>query len=545
MAGMKIIQREFDRAAADKLIAQGISTLAAQVLAARGIGDKADIAPSLTTMPHPEQFESAVDVAKLLAHSIQNDKRICVIGDYDADGMTATALAVLALQQMGADVIWRIPSRGDGYGLSPALVKQAADSGAKTLLTVDNGINAIDAIRAAKTAGMTMLITDHHLGGDGDEADAVAHPKSFAPLAGIAGVGVIFYVMAALKKQLRANIPMDAFLDLVALGTIADCAPMNAVNRALAHAGIMRIRNRKARGGLMRLAEHAKCDISRINGRDIAFRLAPRINAAGRMNKMQTAMDNLFADNDNAARQSVAALEDLNRMRGELQRDILEKARAHILKMEPVPAGIVVADQQWHEGVLGIIAGILGDEYNRPAIVFAADGKGNFKGSGRAPKSWDLHTIVQTADSRRPGLLLTFGGHSRAIGIGASADGIKEFAEVFAAVCAEQSGKEATLEVDTMLPLADISQQSVGELESVVWGESFVAPLFTGEYRVAEEKPIGASGSHRRMLLADDSGQLPAVQFNTAPTGATSVNAAFRLSLGRYNEVQMTIVQTL
>ncbi|MGI9338836.1 MAG: single-stranded-DNA-specific exonuclease RecJ [Gammaproteobacteria bacterium] len=540
-----ITRRDFDRAAADALMAQGVFPLAARVLAARGISERADIAPKLSSLPLPDAFAAAGNVAKHLAHSIANNKRICVIGDYDADGMTSTALAVQAMTKMGADVIWRIPSRGDGYGLSEALVRQAADDGAKTLLTVDNGVNAEDAVRAAKNAGMTMLITDHHLGGECPDADAIAHPRSFAPLDGLAGVGVIFYVMAALKKAMNADIDMGDYLDLVALGTIADCAPLNLVNRAFVHAGMMRMRKHRARKGLLHLVELAKCNMAMLNSRDISFRLAPRINAAGRMDKVKSAMENLLAESDADAKTTAARLCELNSARGDLQRGILKEARKTLPRQ--MPPGIVAAGQKWHEGIIGIIAGILCDEHRRPVVVFGGDNNGNWKGSGRAPPHWDLHKILQTAAAKHPALIADFGGHSRAIGIKITAEKIPQFAEVFAQVCGEQTPPDAEpkVQVDALPPPADITPEAVAELHDIAWGEAFAAPLFAGEYKVLSEKPMGAGGGHRKLLLEAGGKRFSAVQFNQSVSGASDIFALFRLDCGRYGEVRMLIEKAL
>ena len=541
----KTIRREFDAAAAESLIAQNVSRLAAQVLAARGISERAQIAPPMKTLPAPEEFQAGGEVARHLADAVKNKKHIRIIGDYDADGMTSTALATHALKRMGAQVSWRIPSRRDGYGLSEAIVQQAKKDGAQTILTVDNGVAAEDAINAAKQAGMTVLITDHHLGGECKNADAVAHPRYDKAMEGLAGVGVIFYVISALRKLINADIAMTDYLDLVALGTIADCAPMNSLNRALADAGIMQIRKYRARRGLLRLAESANCDITRINGRDIAFRIAPRINAAGRLDNVHSAMDNLLAENDTQASASAEFLEELNRKRGDMQRQTIGQVLASM--PQQVPAGIVAADKEWHEGVVGIVAGILCDMHNIPAIVFTSNGKGGWKGSGRAPPNWDLHGIINTANARHPGVLESFGGHKRAVGISANENGIGEFAKVFAKVCGEnrpQNGGEKIKEIDALPPFAEITPEAVAELENIVWGEGFPTPLFAARFGIAEEHPL--RGGHRRMtLVAEDGEQIPAVQFNAEPTGASSISATFRLSRGWRGGIQVIIEKTL
>lgn len=524
-------------------MAQGVLPLAARVLAARGIGDRADIAPKLSTLPPPDTFDGAQDVAKHLAHSINDNKRICIIGDYDADGMTATALAMQALTKAGADVIWRIPSRNEGYGLSESLVKRAAEAGASVLLTVDNGVNAEEAVRAAKSAGMTMLITDHHLGGECANADAIAHPRTCPPLDGLAGVGVIFYVMAALKKITNATMDMGDYLDLVALGTIADCAPMNAVNRAFVHAGITRMRAGRGRRGLLHLAEMANCNLPMLNSRDISFRIAPRINAAGRMNKVQRAMDNLLARSDEDAKATSGALCELNTARGDVQRMILKQARADLDKKPTIPPGIVASGKDWHEGIIGIIAGILCDDHRRPVVVFGGDGDGNWKGSGRAPQGWDLHKILTTTAADNPGLITDFGGHNRAIGIKVDDGKMTAFADAFAQTCQSQTPPVdgSKTQVDALPPPADITPKAVAQLHDITFGEGFAAPLFAGEFGILSEKPMGIANNHRKLLLESGGKRFSAVQFNKAVTGASSIFALFRLDYGRYGDVRMLI----
>ncbi len=553
---MKIVRREFSSGAAEALITQGVRRLAAQVLAARGITKREDITPSPSSLPPPEDFNSAMQVADFLAHSIKSKKRICVIGDYDADGMTATALAADALRRMGADAFWLIPSRADGYGLSENLVAEAAAGGAQTLLTVDNGVSANDAIRAAKQAGMTVLITDHHLGGDCEAADALAHPHGeSSAFAGLAGVGVAFYVAAALKKIMGAELPMGEYLDLVALGTVADRAPMNAINRTLAAAGIARLRRGGARAGLMRLAETANCDIPRFNGRDLAFRIAPRINAAGRLGNVAAAMKNLLARSDDEARTAAAVLDELNRRRAEIQRKTLHQARAAL--PSPLPAGIVAANRQWHEGIVGVVAGSLSEEENRPAVVFTAIGDGggdDWKGSGRAPPGWDLYAIAEAAHKARPELLPRFGGHRRAVGFSLCGEP-REFAELFAEICGATAPADSPpCEVDELPPLAEITAEAVAQLENIVWGEGFPAPLFTANFAVLSERAL--RGGHRALSLATTetgngngsgnkgNGALRAVQFNVPPTGENAFSALFRLSAERNGNAQLILEKT-
>ena len=421
-----------------RLQAEGITPLAARVLSARGVNNSDDIVPALRRLPPPSDLPGAESAACELAAAITASQKICVVGDYDVDGMTATAIAVDCLTFLGADVDWLIPRRCAGYGLSSALAEEAARRGANWILTVDNGICATSGIAKAQALGMKVCVSDHHrFGPKPPLADCIVHPalnKTVTPLSNLVGVGVVFYLMAALRARLNVDCDMSQYLDLTALGTIADCAPMDEVNRTLVGGGLRRLRAGAGRIGLMALTRRAKRDIGTLGTSDLGYALAPRLNAAGRLDNVDDAMQCLLADNETTADAAVRRLEKHNGQRIVLQNQALKELRATL--PDTLPAGIVKFNDSWHLGVIGIVAGVISADTGRPTLVFAGTGDGHWRGSGRAPDGWDLFALIQEIDKNNPGLLLGFGGHAGAVGVNLEYSGEKHLEELFASACA-------------------------------------------------------------------------------------------------------------
>ena len=525
-----------------KLCATGFSPLVARVMAARDITDDKDAAPPLRNLPPPDFLPDINRLCDLLAEAIAAQHRICVVGDYDADGMSATALAVDCLQQLGAVVSWTIPDRQQhGYGLHSDIVEREAAANTKVLLTVDNGISAVQAVARAKELGLIVCITDHHLPDKKSlpPADCIVNPQLSDNTAGkcLAGVGVIFYVMAALRRHLGKELDLRCYLDLVALGTVADCVPLNTINRALVSGGLAQMRQGKGRPGLMMLANCLRGRIKNITCRDLAFRLAPRINAAGRFNEAEQGVLCLLAKEPSEARQLAAKLDRFNSRRIDLMKNLLQAAQAQIT--DSLSPGLVVADKDWPCGMLGLLAGQLCDMHNRPTLVFGWQ-NGAWRGSGRAPKGWHLHKLISTLDTA--GNTLRFGGHAGAVGL--TVADVDIFTAAFMRACdaAAVNQDEALWVVDAMPPVEEITPAAVEELNSMVWGMGFPSPQFADNFWVAEQRPL--NGGHLRLVLFNDTFRLPAIYYNNTVI-KDSVTAVLSLTNDPYTSKVSGIVEAI
>lgn len=530
-----------------KLRAEGVPPLAARVLSARDIAGREDIVPPLAALPPPDILPDINKFCDILAAAVRRDEHIRVVGDYDADGMCATALAAESLRRLGAKISWRIPDRvRHGYGLHTEIAEEAAADGVSVLLTVDNGVSAADAVARAKTLGICVCITDHHLPPPHPpEADCIVNPQlakagsaAATQMANLAGVGVAFYAMAALRKHLGAALEMNPFLDLVATGCIADCMPMDATNRALVGGGLARLRRGLARKGLTALLAQGRARAAEITCRDISHSVAPRINAAGRLGDTATAMRCLLAQDDKEAAKAAAALSALN----EKRKKIVDGVMRQIAAPPPDAAAIVAADSEWPSGVTGIVAGKLAEQYGIPAIVFARE-NGLWRGSGRAPPGRNLHSLVAAAAENAP--LVRFGGHSRAVGV--SAEEVPPFARAFAECCRRDSSAAENAprwRVDETPPQDEIAPAAVGWLDKMVWGDRFPRPLFAGEFSVSDIRPLGRGREHLRMRLRGGGLQLDALAFFRRDIGAKTA-AVFSLARDSFTGGAVAIIEDI
>ena len=538
---------------AAKLREEGVAPLLARALSARdNVRCKADIAPPLQNIPTHRELPETENLARILADAIEKNEPICVVGDYDADGVTAAALAFSALRKMGADASWVIPERPDGYGLSPQISEAAAQK-ARVLLTVDNGASAVEGVRRARELGMTVCITDHHLPPEPRAQQPNAHcqvnpsrSETKWPAPNLSGVGVAFYAMAALRAELSRRGKLKSppnladFLDLVAVGAVADCVPMDAVNRSLTAQGIARIRAGKCRPGLRAILESAGKRRERIGARDISHIVAPRVNAAGRLNNAKAAMQCLLAQNESDARKAAARLEELNGERVRLQRRAAGEAESRV--PQPAPDGIVLHDSEWHPGVIGIVAARLCDAFARPAIVFADEGGGNLKGSGRTVNGFNLHGALSEMRAARPELF-DFGGHASAAGVRVSEENLAEFAAMFSRACAGAGGRAEEIEVDEPPPPDEIDHRAAAQIQAVAWGVAFPPPLFAGEFSVASERVL--RGGHLQMTLEMDGRRFSAVRFNAEPSGEKKLAAIYEVAVNYAGTGAQLIVQRM
>ena len=501
--------------------------------AARGVTAAADLPLELRALLPPGGLRGIDAASELLMSAIQAQRRIVIAGDYDADGATATAVAVLGLRALGAvGVDYVVPNRFTmGYGLSPALTQMALAKGAELLVTVDNGIASLTGVAAANAAGLPVLITDHHLAGEElPAAAAIVNPNQpgcgFASKA-LAGVGVMFYVLLALRARLRAaghfaerqEPNLAELLDLVALGTVADVVRLDHNNRILVAQGLARIRAGRARPGLQALLQAAGRDPTHIGSGDLGFVLGPRLNAAGRLEDMTVGIECLLAP-PGAARELAAQLDSLNRERRGIEAQMRDEALDLVSSNSAV--GVCLFDAGWHEGVVGLVASRVKDRLHRPVIAFArATEEGVLKGSGRSIGGLHLRDVMAAVDARHPGLIVRFGGHAMAAGLTLPESALADFSSAFDAECRarlDADTLEEVLETDGELLDGELHLETAHALEQGgPWGQGFPEPRFEGGFEVIDTRAMGADGRHiKYRLRLPGGGQVEAMDFNGA-----------------------------
>jgi single-stranded-DNA-specific exonuclease len=525
---MQFIERESDPRAQHRLQSAGAHPLLARLLAARGVREPEELEPSLTRLLPPQQLKGAEQAATALADAIGRRERLLIVSDYDCDGATACAVGLRGLRAFGADVGYLVPNRfSTGYGLSPAVVDLAlAHAGGKPdwIITVDNGIASVEGVERARRNGIRVLVTDHHLPGETlPDADVIVNPNQPGctfPSKSLAGVGVMFYVLLALRAELRrrgafdaASQPrLDALLDLVALGTVADVVRLDANNRVLVAQGLRRIREGRVHPGIAALLQVAGREAARATGFDLGFAIGPRINAAGRLADMTVGIEALSSDDPARALELAQLLDKLNRERRSIEDGIKSDALAMLDDVDlgggdaAVPAAISLFAPHWHEGVIGIVAGRIKDREHRPTVVFAPAEDGTLRGSGRSIPGFHLRDAFDLVSKREPGLLLRFGGHAAAAGCSLVGDGFERFRAAFAQVADEwidPAMLARRIEVDGPLPpqwlRADVAQL----LAAQVWGQGFAPPLFSARVRVQHQRLIGERHLKARVRLLD------------------------------------------
>ena len=508
-----------------------------QLYARRGVMS-AECELVLKGLLRPDTMKGLDHAAKLIADAMQLDKSILIVGDFDADGATSTSVCILALRMMGASKVdYLIPNRFDyGYGLSPEIVAVAATKQAELLITVDNGISSIEGVAAAKAFGMQVVITDHHLPGhELPAADAIVNPNQpgcqFASKS-IAGVGVAFYLMTALRAELRARHWYQArgiaepnlgtLLDIVALGTVADVVSLDANNRILVEAGLQRVRSGRCRVGITALLEVAKRNPARIVASDFGFAVGPRLNAAGRLDEMALGVETLLCEDIMYARRMAAELDSLNQERRELevgmQQEALKSLEYLKLNEEQLPWGIALFQEDWHQGVIGILASRIKDKYHRPVIAFADAGNGEIKGSARSIKGLHMRDLLELVNSRHPGLISKFGGHAMAAGLTLKSGGFATFAKAYDDAVREQLKPEqltGELWSDGELTPTELTLEIAQLLRNAgPWGQSFEEPLFDGYFKIIQQRIVGER--HLKLVLETQCGtvMLDAIAFN-------------------------------
>jgi single-stranded-DNA-specific exonuclease len=547
-AGVDALAREAD-----------LPPLLARLYASRGVTAARDLDPALAALPDPAELPGMEAAVDLLLRARREGTRLCVVGDYDADGATSTAVLVTGLGALGFRAVDHlVPNRMTlGYGLTPELVALAAEGpeAPELLVTVDNGIAAHAGVAAARARGMDVLVTDHHLPGDTlPEAAALLNPRLAdgpTEFDAVAGVGVAFFLLAALRRRLRETGELAGdgpnlagLLDLVALGTVADVVPLDRVNRILVGQGLARMRAGRARPGIAALAAVAGRDLRRLAAADLGFALAPRLNAAGRIDDMALGIACLLATDPAEARRRAERLDALNRERREIEATMRAEALAATARLAldgALPAALCLHDASWHPGVVGIVASRVKERVHRPVIAFAPDGQGSLRGSARSIPDFHLRGALAAVDARHPGLVTRFGGHAMAAGLTLEAGRLDAFAAAFAEEAArtlDPSTLRGEHVTDGELAPAELDLATAELLERAgPWGQGFPEPEFHGVFDVAGARVVGEA--HLRLELRDEAGRrIPAIAFGAVEQGWADppgrIRTVYRLAVDRW-----------
>ena len=558
-----IVHRPYDTAIAASLAAGGLSPTLSRVLAARGIQQVSQLEASLSRLIPPEKLSNNLQMARLLADAIAANKRMLVIGDYDADGATATAVAIRGLRSMGANVDYLVPNRFEyGYGLTPEIVDLAAgDLTANNLIkpdiiiTVDNGIASVEGVERANALGIQVLVTDHHLPGDDTpQAACIVNPNQRGcefPSKHLAGVGVMFYVLLALRAELRSRGAYEGkvepnlteLLDLVALGTVADLVKLDDNNRILVEQGLRRIRAGKCCPGISALFKLAGRDMSNAGAQDMGFSIGPRLNAAGRLDDMSLGIACLLTDDETAAQQMAQRLHELNQERRSIEADMQDAANIALDDFDVDGCySLSIYDESWHQGVIGILASRIKERYHRPVIAFARAGEsqpGMLKGSGRSIKGLHLRDALDLLSKRHPDLLIKFGGHAMAAGLSIQEANFERFHTEFEAVVGgllTSADLESSLEVDGALEAQDMGWDTAAAIERQVWGQGFPQPTFFDEFSVREQRIVGER--HLKLTLEKNGRPVSAIYFQQQELLPKRIWAAYQLETNRYKDVE-------
>ena len=570
----------------EHLVSQGVHPLLARIYAARGITSTRHLASDFEQLAVPASMLNLRAMAGLLANAIASHRKLLIVADYDADGATACAVGMRALRAFGAAVGYLVPNRFEyGYGLSPEIVRLAhAQSRPDILITVDNGISSFEGVAEANRLGMEVLITDHHLPAERlPEAACIINPNQPGctfPSKHLAGVGVMFYLMLALRAELRERgaftrrqkaegerqkesdsgssfiIHHSSFegsepnlaelLPLVALGTIADVVALDHNNRILVQQGLNRIRAGRMQPGIAAMFQVAARDPLRATARDLGFTVAPRLNAAGRLTDMALGIECLITDDAERARAIAGDLDRLNRERRAIQSDMHDGAMAAVeARQFDDSCTLSLFDSAWHQGVVGIVAGRIKDRFHRPAIAFARGNPGEIRGSGRSIPGLHLRDALDRVAVLHPGLILKFGGHAAAAGLTLRESDFERFREAFeetAQSLLTPADLERVIETDGVLAPGELTPDSVALLSAPVWGHGFPAPRFCDEFEVTAQRVVAEK--HLKLTLAQGGQRIEAIRFNFMETAPRRIRAVYQPALNEYNgrtSVQLNI----
>ncbi|EPT9250067.1 single-stranded-DNA-specific exonuclease RecJ [Photobacterium damselae] len=534
-----------------------------RIYASRGITHDGELERGAKGLLSYNQLHGMAQAVDLLEQALRNNQRIIIVGDFDADGATSSALSVLAFKMLGCqNVDYLVPNRfDDGYGLSPEVVDQALEKGVEVIMTVDNGVSSLSGVAYAKEKGLTVVVTDHHLPGDIlPNADAIVNPnlnECGFPSKALCGVGVAFYLMLALRAQLRAtdwftqqNIPepnLAELLDLVALGTVADVVALDGNNRILVHQGLQRIRAGRCRPGIQALIEVANRDPQKIVTSDLGFALGPRINAAGRLDDMAFGVELLLCDNIQSARRMATELDGLNQTRKEIEQGMKEEALAICERLKfsanDMPYGLVLFQKDWHQGVIGILASRIKEKFHRPVICFADAGNEQIKGSCRSIPGLHMRDVLDLIDTQNPGMIAKFGGHAMAAGLTIDTKQLDAFSRAFDQAVRNELGEDelkGVLLTDGELEANEFNLDTAEMLRAGgPWGQQFPEPIFDGTFRLLHQKLVG--GKHLKMMVEPLHGGsvIDAIAFNVdlkrwPDASVQQVELVYRLDINEF-----------
>ncbi len=557
----------------DTFLPDTIHPVLKQIYAARGVTNPEELSTKVSSLLTFANFNGMDAAVELLIEALTEDKRIIIVGDFDADGATSTAVMMLGLQMLGYKrVEFLVPNRfGFGYGLSPEMAELTVAQGAELIITVDNGISSVSGVALAKKAGVKVLVTDHHLQGEElPDADAIVNPNQHGCGFGsknLAGVGVAFYLLLALRSALRERnyftleqfgsekVPNIAeLLDLVALGTVADVVPLDSNNRILIHQGLQRVRSGFCRPGIKALIEVAGRHQQKMVASDFGFALGPRLNAAGRLDDMSLGISCLLTEDENLAKTIAHQLDQLNKDRREIEQGMQLEAERVLSGLGldgEVPDGICLFQPDWHEGVIGIVAGRIKDKYHRPTVVFAQAENGDLKGSSRSIPGMHIRDVLEQIDTQYPKLIKKFGGHAMAAGLSIDAKRFDTFKLAFEYTINKRiTDEQRACSILTDGPLAaELYTLDFVQMlrQGGPWGQAFPEPVFDGVFRLAQQRLVGEK--HLKVVLQHESGvALDGIFFNVDlsiwPNGSfQTVRAAFTLDINEFrNQVNVQLL---
>lgn len=557
---IQLRRREVDESAE---LPADLSPLLRRLYASRGVRSAQDLERSVKGMLPWQQLSGVEKAVEILYNAFREGTRIIVVGDFDADGATSTALSVLGMRSLGCDNIsYLVPNRfEDGYGLSPEVVDQAHARGAQLIVTVDNGISSHAGVDHARALGIPVVVTDHHLPGETlPAAEAIINPNLTDcdfPSKSLAGVGVAFYLMLALRTFLRDKGWFDErgiappnladLLDLVALGTVADVVPLDANNRILTWQGLSRIRAGKCRPGIKALLEVSNRDAQKLAASDLGFALGPRLNAAGRLDDMSVGVALLLCDNIGEARVLANELDALNQTRKEIEQGMQAEALTLCEKLErsreTLPGGLAMYHPEWHQGVVGILASRIKERFHRPVIAFAPAGDGTLKGSGRSIQGLHMRDALERLDTLHPGLMIKFGGHAMAAGLSLEEAKFDLFQQRFGELVTEwldPSLLQGEVVSDGPLSAAEMTMEVAQLLRDAgPWGQMFPEPLFDGRFRLLQQRLVGER--HLKVMVEPIGGGplLDGIAFNVdtacwPDNGVREVELAYKLDINEF-----------
>lgn len=535
------------------LQAAGANPLIAQLYAARNVADSSELNDSLKQLIPYTQLTNCTAAASRLADSIQAKQKILIIADYDADGATACSVAMKGLASMGAAVDFFVPNRFEhGYGLTPELADIAHAKGADLIVTVDNGISSAEGVARAKELGLDVIVTDHHIAGSVIPDCIIVNPNQRGcafPSKSIAGVGVIFYVLIALRAELRARNyfsgclnraepKLDELLDLVALGTVADVVALDHNNRILVSQGLKRIRAGKMSHGIRALFQTARCSAQKAQPFDFGYKIAPRINAAGRLDDMSIGIACLLSGSLNEAENMASELNELNQTRQEIEQEMLTDILAECPSALPSEqTTLCVYRDSFHQGVVGIVASRLKEKFYRPVFVFAPDDDGNYRGSGRSISGVHLRDVLDAISKRAPEIIIKFGGHAMAAGLTLRSGSLKTFGDLFEDIVRSQVNEDTlsqTFLTDGSLKASDITLANAQLINAQIWGQGFPPPSFADTFQVLRQQSMGADKKHTKAWLTKEGQEFEAMFWRCEDTLPRDIRVVYRPTVNEW-----------